>query len=852
MENKPITEKLFSFKTFRSPDKIYENDRERFFIHHPNMEVSVFANCPERGESVSEYESFMEGLNQASYMEYTETLSDFYAFSCRLMRQCQNDSSREEWDNSPQDMLDEEEAYPGVWEELLRRIVTRQPKKSLQECIQMIIAQKYLRLNDNSEFAAEDVSKLTVVIPEQVVRFMATWQHGLEDGALYGVYNLGVQDFRRVEQTLCCYVPGEVSHIENVMAREFKEKSSRNLLRTEETTELSSESTIENTNDTTTAERNEVSSEIAKILQKDRAFDVSGSVTVSKDSKIFGSISSNVSTGYSSSNSSSQSNTEAKNYAKEVTERAVERIEQKISEKRTYKILKEYEEIYKHGYDNRLGTAHVTGVYRWVDKIYKNDLVNYGKRMVLEVEVPHPALLYKKALKWKSHNSMDTSTELIVPKTLLEFGISNAKSITEKNASKVDEAAAYYGISIEWPIMHKYKNFSLTYNNLGYPRQTVNTEVHTEYLDEHYKCNRIIGNFIVNYKGNNTANGKVVSLFYFGGENPAGDNNYYAPGNRDMDKTFEVEGIFDPKKEDSVSCYFSYQHVGSISGSFVLECDLDEDTFSQWQRDVYTQLSQAYKQLQSRYDEDLAIQQATATMDNDTEDSENYSNETANRLIEERELKRSCIEMLSRPFGYTMGQCFYQCEDCGNGNCEEDIESIEIPQINQTVELGEFAKYVKFFETAFEWEIISYTLYPYYYNNPCLWYELLQTKSDDPVFEAFLQSGMAKVLVPVRPQFEKAVLWFLGTGDINTECNMVPETDDDQNLSLVQELQSQDEVTVDGTWETRVPSTLTIIQAHSTYLEDETGLPCSCALGESPFGSDDQMLEGLNNTETQE
>ena len=382
------------------------------------------------GERASEYESFMEELNQASYMEYTETLSDFYAFSCRLMRQCQNDSSREEWDNSPQDMLDEEEAYPGVWEELLRRIVTRQSKKSLQECIQMIIAQQYLRLNDNSEFAVEDVSKLTVVIPEQVVRFMASWQHGLEDGALYGVYNLGVQDFRRVEQTLCCYVPGEVSHIENVMAREFKEKSSRNLLRTEETTELSSESTIENTNDTTTAERNEVSSEIAKILQKDRAFDVSGSVTVSKDSKIFGSISSNVSTGYSSSNSSSQSNTEAKNYAKEVTERAVERIEQKISEKRTYKILKEYEEIYKHGYDNRLGTAHVTGVYRWVDKIYKNDLVNYGKRMVLEVEVPHPALLYKKALKWSKKSQADQLSLLTPPPTLADFGIESASDVT--------------------------------------------------------------------------------------------------------------------------------------------------------------------------------------------------------------------------------------------------------------------------------------------------------------------------------------------------------------------------------------------------------------------------------------
>ena len=843
MENKPITEKLFSFKTFRSPDKIYENDRERFFIHHPNMEVSVFANCPERGERASEYESFMEELNQASYMEYTETLSDFYAFSCRLMRQCQNDSSREEWDNSPQDMLDEEEAYPGVWEELLRRIVTRQSKKSLQECIQMIIAQQYLRLNDNSEFAVEDVSKLTVVIPEQVVRFMATWQHGLEDGALYGVYNLGVQDFRRVEQTLCCYVPGEVSHIENVMAREFKEKSSRNLLRTEETTELSSESTIENTNDTTTAERNEVSSEIAKILQKDRAFDVSGSVTVSKDSKIFGSISSNVSTGYSSSNSSSQSNTEAKNYAKEVTERAVERIEQKISEKRTYKILKEYEEIYKHGYDNRLGTAHVTGVYRWVDKIYKNDLVNYGKRMVLEVEVPHPALLYKKALKWSKKSQADQLYLLTPPPTLADFGIESASDVTTQNASKV---AAAYGITIQ-PY-----NEETEYVSVDIPTTTVENKTYSQsqsldniIIPDGFVAEELTCSGSVNYQTPGKA--KAYIQFSFSGHKVL---------EKDLQghstKTFSHSITLTPKIAGSISIVVTYRNLNSFNASVNVKCISDPSLLEEWKEETFLSLESAYQRKYNEYSEALKLQQVEESANQSQENSENYSNEAANRLIEERELKRSCIEMLSRPFGYTMGKCFYQCEDCGNGNCEEDIESIEIPQINQTVELGEFAKYVKFFETAFEWEIISYTLYPYYYNNPCLWYELLQTKSDDPVFEAFLQSGMAKVLVPVRPQFEKAVLWFLGTGDINTECNMVPETDDDQNLSLVQELQSQDEVTVDGTWETRVPSTLTIIQAHSTYLEDETGLPCSCALGESPFGSDDQMLEGLNNTETQE
>jgi hypothetical protein len=37
---------------------------------------------------------------------------------------------------------------------------------------------------------------------------------------------------------------------------------------------------------------------------------------------------------------------------------------------------------------------------------------------------------------------------------------------------------------------------------------------------------------------------------------------------------------------------------------------------------------------------------------------------------------------------------------------------------------------------------------------------------------------------------------------------------------------NQDEITIEGKWQTRVPSTLSLIQAKTTYLEDENGLPC--------------------------
>jgi len=52
----------------------------------------------------------------------------------------------------------------------------------------------------------------------------------------FGVKQIGIADYLKVEQTVHCYVEGEVSHIENIMAREYKEKATRRLSRTEETT----------------------------------------------------------------------------------------------------------------------------------------------------------------------------------------------------------------------------------------------------------------------------------------------------------------------------------------------------------------------------------------------------------------------------------------------------------------------------------------------------------------------------------------------------------------------------------------------------------------------------------------
>lgn len=834
-----ITTNLFSFKTFRSPDKISFNEKNQFFIYHPDPTQEIFneaflLNSNSKKKSLET--DVKNSLNPIKhYREIRAMNIDFYDYSCLLMEQRRNDSSRPPLEVKPPKPL-AKDVYLKIWNELFVQIVTQQSSTVRQTCLQLIITQFFIE--NQKRLTYNDVSKLAVVIPDTLIDWIRQNKYERCGGNLFGVKNLGIQEYRRVEQTLCCYVPGEISHIENIMAKEYKEKSTRNLLRTENTTEITSETEIENLNDTTTSERNELSSETAKELQKDKSFDVSGSVSVSKETRMFGTVSANASTGYNNSSSSSLSNTEAKNYAKEITERALERVVQKTSEKRTYKMIKEFEENNKHGFDNRGGTEHVTGVYRWVDKIYDNQLVNYGKRLVLEVDVPHPALLYKKALEWKNKKKADEQAVLTPPKTLAEFGINTWTDVTNDS---ITAASLEYGVSIDSYIE------SVIYKDVTFGAQTehsskTKTDIQTSILvDTGYVADRIDG------IGTFQHNGSVFTPAYLRINIANAAEIYRGPYNSVSNETdtFGINLDLSPNVVGSISFSISYRQTRNYNGTFKVKMISDPSLLRDWQEEALLTLQTAYQKKLDAYNEELKLQQAALQAEADANNNEGYSNPALNRLIEERELKRAAVEMMSKPYCYDLGLGFTECKTytC-KSTCTEDEEEISanVPQIIQNQALEKYANFIKFFETAFQWEILSYIFYPYYYNEKCQWYELLQTKNPDPIFEAFLQSGLAKILVPIRPQFEKAVLWYLETGEITPECDLVPETQDDRYESLLSDLGKQDEVIVEGKWKTRIPSTLTIIQAESAYFKDEKGLPC-CDKDETAFGSDGRVLE---------
>src|SRR5262245_6563903 len=188
----------------------------------------------------------------------------------------------------------------------------------------------------------------------------------------------GVGDLQVVRQELTGYEAGEISHIQNVLEAELLQRSTRR----EEMNEL----TISEETDTTQVEERDQQSTSRNELSSEAQRESGKTTNVASDK------SSTTEYGKLVENSKS-------NYARSVTDRAVNTLTQMVKRQRVQRERKTYTEEALHELDNREGTDKVRGIYQWVDKKYKNRILNYGKRLLYDVVVPEPAAFLIDSLK---------------------------------------------------------------------------------------------------------------------------------------------------------------------------------------------------------------------------------------------------------------------------------------------------------------------------------------------------------------------------------------------------------------------------------------------------------------------
>ena len=679
----------------------------------------------------------------------------------------------------------------------------------------------------------------------------------------FGYRRLGIADYQKVVSKICRYEAGEVAHIENVMARELREKSTKKFQQRQVVETDSQEIEKEKMTDTSSTERFEMQTEIAKVLQQDRQFSADASVSAS-----FGPVSMSAGASFATSVSKQESNTQSINQAKEITQRASERILSRVKNERTVSTTEEFTETNRHLFDNTKGSEHVSGVYRFINAIYKNSIHNYGKRLMYEFMVPQPAKLHQIAMSVISDNNAvvlkkpedpretpitipsNTTATLAgtlagkrpssMPSGLLTVGgiVANDGKITD--FTKIDEnnykyLAAKYGAKVnEHPkeTLKVNKSFAGTKvedGNKDNPNEMFNETVDIQ-LPEGYVTKSASLKLFCRRDDERTRH--VVSIafgdkkLYYSYD---GGTKFTLTENDLMDRTSDNTYTLTDYKE-TLSFSYSILNYMSFSIAFSINLKLDDTKKAQWQKETFDAIIEGYERQLDAYNQSLAEQKASGVEILD-------SNPLFYRQIEQTVLRKNCISYLLPPNNFVrkFGKQMYE------GNLITNFK-IKLDQ-----QMDDYSSFVKFMEQAFEWELMSYNFYPYYWGYENDWEKLYKFDSDDATFRSFMQAGMARVIVTVRPDFEKAVMHYIATGQI-WNGGETPVIDDPLYLSIVDELKEQ-EYTVEETWETMLPTNLIALQKNGVAI-DGAGLPIFEDAEEAITGSNAEL--GGGNEETNE
>lgn len=576
---------------------------------------------------------------------------------------------------------------------------------------------------------------------------------------------IGIADLKVVRSQLYKYELGEVAHVENVLQGEKRKRTFRDLRRQESTLMEEQETYRESEQETQTTERFELQQESSNVVQQDQA--TQAGVTISGG---YGPVSGSASYDTSSSTSQAQASAMATNYAKEVMERALQRVIEKTRTRRTVTTIVESEDTTEHGVDNTTtgtgGTDHVVGVYRWLDKVYYNKVVNYGRRMMFEFIVPEPAAfhLFAKLAKPMSNEVM----EMPPP-----FDIASFEDIKMED---YDEYAVRYGATNVKPPPQSIVSIQATTNHepTGGPNDEWTTWVTQLTVPQGYVALSARGSILLS-----GGSGRYITLSIGSCE----------PVTRYHTSVLDVLTL--PQLTGDIPIVMRCKSTHHALGVQVW-CEPSAETIQQWQIDTYAALRTAYDQRISEYNRWLNQQQVSGLITG--------TNPEANRQVECTELKKHCIEFIS-------GQRFESFDALRN-----NVAPFGYPEFS-FAEATKEGRYIQFFEQGFEWEQMTYLFYPYYWARKKEWVNILHRNENDPLFAKFLQAGAARVLVPVRPGYEKAMLHYLNTGGEIWNGDDVPTPDDPLFVSIIDEIMEADGNFLGGTvegepWLSKVPTSL--------------------------------------------
>ncbi|GAA0986415.1 hypothetical protein GCM10009555_063820 [Acrocarpospora macrocephala] len=545
----------------------------------------------------------------------------------------------------------------------------------------------------------------------------------------------GRGDLMIIRTTHLRYEPGEISHIENVLASEVRARTHVVDTRTSETITTSTQSISETTRELETTEQNSLD----RALQTAATQSTSMSLGVSVSGG-FGPIQAGVDINADRSTTTETSMSSAVSYAKTMTESAAELLRTEVSQRRTSISTTRVTETNEHRFDNAGGSANIAGVYRWLNKVDQAQLYNYGERLMLEFIVPEPAA----QLVYLAQQDTDQGA---VPKPAGWF--LEIEELTEENY--VAKAARWDVLGVE-PPPEEEVFATATFADpaarpFDYPRNT------TDKSQPEWGYSSYVGE--VGVPNGYAAGDAYVTVTWAlesgeysteGGQSTQavqiaiGEKRVTVSDADDGELTVPLDHVL----PGPLPIGLSADQRGGLTVVVRVRCERTRAAFEAWRLRTYETIRAGYLAQSSAYENDQRRRQAREAYRSDQPSS-------VNRRVEQAELKRACQTVLSGQDFDLFGALTFPADDA--------------PRINR-MELAKEADYIQFFEDVFDWENMVYLFYPYQWAGRERWGTLRARTSTDPTHEAFLRAGAARVMVPVRAGYEHAVGDYFATSEV--------------------------------------------------------------------------------------
>ncbi|PRP90775.1 hypothetical protein ENSA5_62090 [Enhygromyxa salina] len=566
-----------------------------------------------------------------------------------------------------------------------------------------------------------------------------------------------IGDLQMVRQRLVRYAPGEIARIENVMRGERKEISRRHVQRRVEVQEhRGSEEQLLQSDDAD--ERSSLFEETRKMIAEKAVANNYADFQTSYGPPTLTTL--NGSWTRTTTQGPNPGQDDVTRFAREILKQTVSRIRRKIGTLRTTSTMNQVEDLVTSVIDNTSGQTSMRAVFRWLNKVYEAEVINYGNRLMMEFLVRRPAARYI------AQETALTGQKLARPLPPADLGVASFKDITPDNYAQL---GARYGVTeLEPPpLVRKYVTATLR----GGEEQQIAVPSGYCAVNAFVSCVSIPA-------------GLPEPIVLVGRQtfNSSNSSAPLRPYGEDSTLPVSVMGV-----ELSSSPPTAVQVLVNVE----VECEPSVRAMDEWRIGIYRAMMTSFQQLDAQYYSDFGPggprQQATRSP-------------LANRQTEQRELENACKRLLLEHMARATGG-----QDANAWGSPPSPGIVDEP------------RYVQFLDESLEWTEMAYSFHvsPHAGAREDVAVSATPDGEEDPLFTSFLQADQARILLPVQPARVMAFLYGFSSGMLWDGIDrLVPVLEDD--LALVNDLEHaarnpKPEREVGPTWELVVPTAMQVL-----------------------------------------